>query len=228
MFKYQSSDIDWCEENYSHSDYIAEFYNSISTLSYLLLYQLGVFIYHTVNCNRYEKILYGMLGVTGLCSCYFHMTLSLFGQLCDELSIFFSLSSALFGLCHKSMYDTIFLCTIFGSVMMVIFPEINIVLLFSYGFFMWKKIGDKRKLSGIKKLRMWDCTKIFFVISILCWLSDKYLCEYTHPYQLHAWWHIFSGLSSFLAITTGLYLEYCNKYIVAYKNCLPYFTREVT
>ena len=78
---YQSSEIDWCEENYVYSPYIAEFYNSLSNIIYIFLYYIGLYSIKNIYCKNYDRKLLSLLLFTGICSFYFHATLSLFGQI---------------------------------------------------------------------------------------------------------------------------------------------------
>lgn len=32
-FSYESSEIDWCEENYKHSEHVVEYFNTVSIIS---------------------------------------------------------------------------------------------------------------------------------------------------------------------------------------------------
>ena len=82
--EYESSSIDWCEDNYVYSNYIAEFYNSISNIPYILFYFLGLYSFKKMKCKRKDRLLYGGLLFTGISSFYFHATLSLYGHVLLE------------------------------------------------------------------------------------------------------------------------------------------------
>lgn len=37
VFSYESSEIDWCEDNYKHSENVVEYFNTVSTIYKALL-----------------------------------------------------------------------------------------------------------------------------------------------------------------------------------------------
>lgn len=77
--------IDWCETNYSHSRYIAEFVNSLTNFPSIFLGLYG--LYHTQTNGiplRYGLCFLG-LGLIGVGSFGFHASLRWEWQLMDEL-----------------------------------------------------------------------------------------------------------------------------------------------
>jgi len=77
--------IDWCETNYSHSPYIAEFVNTLTNLPSILLGIYGV--WHTTQNGiplRYGLCYLG-LSLIGVGSFGFHASLRWEWQLMDEL-----------------------------------------------------------------------------------------------------------------------------------------------
>ena len=224
---YQSSTIDWCEENFVYSPYIAEFYNSISNVFYIFIYYIGLYSVKNIYCKDYDKKLFSMLLFTGYCSFYFHATLSLFGQIMDELCILFVLSQSLL-LLYKNDNITcyiIYFLTIILTFCMLFFPQMNIPILFSYGLFMWKNVEDKLVIYKKDKMVLWKNTKILFFVSLIFWVIDKFLCD-VWPISLlylHAWWHILICITGYYAIFIGLYIEYgIHTHQIEYKfNLLP-------
>jgi len=80
-----TSTVDFCEPNYVYSRYVAEFFNTLSSIPIFLSGVIG--IYH---CKREElglefSICYGMLAVIGMGSVAFHATLLREGQVLDEI-----------------------------------------------------------------------------------------------------------------------------------------------
>lgn len=90
LFAYESSPIDWCEENYVHSAHIAEFFNTISSFA---MFFGAIFGRHVYNKPRYVSfeptlwILWMLFASIGIGSVIFHGTLSVAGQVLDELPI---------------------------------------------------------------------------------------------------------------------------------------------
>ncbi|XBW36421.1 hypothetical protein QEN19_002000 [Hanseniaspora menglaensis] len=86
-----TSTIDWCEENYVQSSFIAEFCNTISNMTYILV--AGI-LYHrlTYKLNilekRFKLTMIGLL-LVGLGSAMFHMSLRYDCQLLDELPMIY-------------------------------------------------------------------------------------------------------------------------------------------
>ena len=86
-----TSSLDWCERNYVVSPYVAEFWNTLSNASYVVVGLLGV-----AQCLRrgYEKrfvaVAAGVL-VIGFGSAAFHGTLLYEFQLADELPMVWSM-----------------------------------------------------------------------------------------------------------------------------------------
>lgn len=228
--KYQSSTISWCEEKFLYSPYIAEFYNSISNIFYVFIYYIGLYSVQKISCKNYDQKLFSMLLFTGCCSFYFHATLSLLGQIMDELSILFVLSQSLL-LLYKKNYKivyTIYILTFIFTIIMCTIPQLNIPILFSYGMFMWRNMETKLIYHKKDKIILWYNTKILFFVSLLCWFTDKFLCEVwpISELYLHAWWHIIIGITAYYAIFIGLYIEYgIYTHRIEYKyNLLPVLT----
>uniref|UniRef100_UPI00358E00B2 alkaline ceramidase 1-like isoform X2 n=1 Tax=Myxine glutinosa TaxID=7769 RepID=UPI00358E00B2 len=93
---YESSSIDWCEENFKYSPVIAEYYNTVSNVVFFLLPPLMVYLSRSFasNSSWHIHLLWLSMTVVGGFSAYFHMTLSFLGQMLDELSILWILSGA--------------------------------------------------------------------------------------------------------------------------------------
>ncbi|XP_015682289.1 alkaline ceramidase 1-like [Protobothrops mucrosquamatus] len=93
IFSYLSSEVDWCEANFERSEYIAEYYNSISNVAFFILSPLLLWLNTDYIAYRALPIRgFVILQVfIGIFSFYYHMTLSYAGQLLDELSILWTL-----------------------------------------------------------------------------------------------------------------------------------------
>ncbi|XP_029466785.1 alkaline ceramidase 1 isoform X2 [Rhinatrema bivittatum] len=96
MFAYQSSEVDWCEENYKYSDHVAEFYNTVSNVGFFICAPLMMYLQHPYARERTLAVhlFWLMLIIVGVFSAYYHMTLSYIGQMLDEISILWIIAVA--------------------------------------------------------------------------------------------------------------------------------------
>jgi len=82
-----TSNVDWCERNYVVTHYIAEFYNSVSSIPMILMGIFGMLWVLQLGTKFQTRfiITYFFLLVVGVGSVMFHMTLQYEYQLLDEL-----------------------------------------------------------------------------------------------------------------------------------------------
>jgi len=176
------SSIQFCEDKYSDVVWIAEYYNTISSFAYVLA--ALPFVY-----TKIQKV--AKCGVmVGLGSVLFHCTLRQYGQWVDEISmlciIHYILMEQSRFISEKLLIPIVYLY-IQGSsqfwIFFIYFASVKIYLL----------------INAYKSNYWMRCYSVLFVLGFICWLMDQFLCKYVKQYQLHAWWHICTGLSTFFA-----------------------------
>ncbi|CAG2116883.1 unnamed protein product [Medioppia subpectinata] len=142
-----TSPIDWCETNYRYSPLIAEFINTVSNILFLLLPALlsQLFKQYARTVNRGVYLIWVLFATVGICSAYFHATLSLVGQLLDELAILWLMAAA-FGMWlprrhypsflkgdRKNFQFVMLVMSLFGTVLAWVYPWINCFALMGLG-----------------------------------------------------------------------------------------------
>jgi len=80
-----TSTVDFCEPNYVHSKYVAEFFNTLSSIPIVLAGANGIYQCYREKLGTELVMCYGSLIVVGLGSVAFHATLLRWGQVLDEL-----------------------------------------------------------------------------------------------------------------------------------------------
>lgn len=200
-FQYHSSEFKWCEFQYIQSTYVVEFWNSLTSLFITL-----VGIYGLYQSSKRAKIFYSLLIFIGLASAYFHSTLSFAGQLLDELGI-----TAMMLMANYTIYsdDTVgmWLISIFGIIQLFVqftYSEYNRFVLFLYAVLFVNKFW-LALCSRDKKTRWYShITIALFLMSVVCWICDFYVCDRNSLINFHGIWHIFIGLTAYFTIETCL------------------------
>lgn len=210
-----SSPIDWCEPNYEKSPKIAEFYNVFSNFIYFLGPPVLIYL-HREYAKRISpaiNVIWLFYMVVGGLSMYYHATLSLFGQLMDEIAILWTFLIAFACLCPqryrpgplKRNRNAFIGCTAVAGILLSILsfyqPVANAIVLltFTVPLFIasWKFLRRERVQRANDLILR---TLIMLAISVLIWVNDRFFCdiwiELKFPY-LHAVWHILIFVASY-------------------------------
>ena len=220
-----TSSIDWCEENFQLTRFVAEPVNTFSNLSFVLL---GAFAaMHELVYNAPEKV-FAVLGASvctiGLGSMAFHGTLTRQGQQLDEIPMVYHLLICLYILHRDSLsvqkYWAVGALAIYGSLFTYFQMKFMTTTLFQVHF-----IAGLIGLSGSAYLkynkfgsRLPPETSrliLLFLVSGLsgmtCWLFDYQGCYISKHLPLnphgHALWHLFMGYFAYLSIIILRLLE---------------------
>jgi Ceramidase len=185
---YQTSKIDWCEENYTHSNYIVEFRNTLSCLSF--------FIFPAVYYLKTESEPVGCLLVAsvGLSSILFHGTLSLAGQLFDELTIVLLVGYFIECLLGRDVDNKALVYL--PATLVFVFPEYNRFLLLIYIIIIPTVAYMEGHLDKLK----WVAT--YAAVAFTFWGIDL-----SGGPCLHDYWHFFISLAAYEALYVCTYVK---------------------
>ena len=135
--------VDFCEDKYIKNDYIAEYYNTLSAIPYILV---GIFYYK----NNLRKIGASIIFL-GIGTCILHGTLRYYGQIVDEASML----AVSFNIINKIrerqilkefsniyLYSLIFVYLMFYKNFYVFFSIFSILQLYTYNLVTYRKNKD--------------------------------------------------------------------------------------
>ena len=176
-------ELQFCEDKYQ-TKYIAEYYNSISAISYIFVGFL-LYLYN----KKKEGIVVIILGIGTF---IMHATLRYYGQWIDEISMII-VESISIKKQKKIKYHNIYLCLIislyFYFQSALYFVTIFFILLLYIGYLTKKKLKN-----GNKKIIIYT---FLMCVSFTCWLFDQFLCGMVSNVNFHALWHVGTSLAIF-------------------------------
>ncbi|CAG5115483.1 unnamed protein product [Candidula unifasciata] len=223
--------LDWCEENYVISYYVAEFWNTLSNA--VMIFAPLVMVYVGYKENHEKRFIYSFLAlsVVGIGSWLFHMTLKYTMQLMDELPMIWGSSIQIYSLYlikSKPGEESVILqlaligyCIIVTLVYILINDPIFHQV--SYAIMVFFIVGLASRVCLTTK-----CNKSFFLVSLLTyilgfllWNIDNVYCSNLRSirnqfvgrssamlFECHAWWHIFAGSGAYLGLLFGIQTRY--------------------
>ena len=177
----KDTSVFFCEEAYINSNYIAEYYNFLS--SFFILF-VGMYF---INTNIKYIALSGV-GV-GIGSLILHGMQLHIGQQIDEISML-SLCCLSLARIEKNKWW----CTLLKPVVLLylLFSKYYAVFLVIYGCIQTYVIIKMWRYNLYSKMGV-----IVFIIGLVSWILDQTICVYVVQYQLHAIWHICTSLTMF-------------------------------
>uniref|UniRef100_A0A8D0CYT7 Alkaline ceramidase n=1 Tax=Sander lucioperca TaxID=283035 RepID=A0A8D0CYT7_SANLU len=202
VFSYESSEIDWCEDNYKYSEH------TLHSL-YVFLSPYVLFLWSLCALSSKHELFYIKKDslFIGLFSAYFHMTLSFVGQMLDELSILWVLALGyavwfprrLFPsfIKERSTFSSLVLVvTVITTVSSFVKPTANAYVLNCFGLHMLYVLAVEMRWyenSDVSALRLAKVSVALWVLAISCWISDRFGCSFWQRLNfcyLHGIWHI--------------------------------------
>jgi len=217
----RTSAVDWCEPNYTWSYFIAEFFNTITSLPAFFLALNGLYLTYKYGYDKRFIVVNAMVGMVGLGSAAFHGTLLYTGQILDELPMVYASLSLLYVVLEMESTEK-------GPVYKYAAPLIigysilfTMVYLYLPDFFIFFLVGY---IAGILTL-VYRCSiifrnpstiksqKVFIVLSIgfyiggwLCfWIPEIMFCDQLQALNFHSWWHVTSTLGAFVMVIFAVY-----------------------
>lgn len=237
--------IDWCESNYEVSYYIAEFWNTISNLAFIIP-QLSQYL--KLRNQKSVEPAYNnaflSLALVGLGSFCFHMTLSRPMQMFDETSmILVSLHGFyLLYIIKRPKVNRTFLASllvVYGFIFLSLYVFLVHLPIFhhtTFGLLVYASvfIGYQLKQLHGPHYKFWTVL-IMQHSAFAFWLFDKHYCdlltylrdnhvpEVLKPLlQFHALWHLLMGLGSHIffcgIIRLRAWTKYREEFAIRYKH----------
>ncbi|OQR96727.1 alkaline phytoceramidase (aPHC) [Thraustotheca clavata] len=205
-----SSTIDWCEPNYVVSYYIAEFWNTISNLSFLVLGFYGLYRSIVLEFEWRFILMYTNVMIVGLGSAMFHGSLTLISQQCDETPMIWSMLIWTYIL-YSPLWQGNYACEIamrwllalFGIGFAIAHAMYSFVLAFQLLFagmclFCLVRVYlyyiEIPSIPARRLAKSYICTAL---IGTACWMLDYHHCDNKFNLYGHAWWHFFMGLNAY-------------------------------
>jgi dihydroceramidase len=226
-----TASIDWCEENYVISRYIAEFCNTTTNAIFVILAIIA--IRNALQWHYERRILLTSIGflAVGLGSWLFHMTLKYEFQLLDELPMIWTTLIMFWGIFDYGLSRAQSLGLAAGTTMLgvgvtwyylvnknpvfheVAYGFITAAVLLRSWYLVLKRVDkeDAEARDDLRYTATWGA--VTFLSGFALWGIDRGQCgNLTHakhfmglPWgmvlELHGWWHLLTGTGVALYIT---------------------------
>lgn len=230
-----TSSIDWCEENYVVTRYIAEFCNTTTNGLFAVLGTIA--IYHAVKYRYERRILLISMGflLVGIGSWLFHMTLKYQFQLLDELPMIGTALIGFYAIFEHNLSRARAIALGSFTVAMgagvtwyylvnknpifheVAFGLITFAVIARSWHLLYSVVDDAQARKHLTYMA--SCGAVFFLSGFALWGIDRAACKplteakhyvglpWGFPLELHGWWHLGTGTGVALYINFLTYLR---------------------
>jgi len=204
-----TANVNWCEEDYAVTEYVAEFYNTVSSLmTYCVIGGYGISCYAGDAATRLVAVGYAILLLIGLGSASFHGTLWRSMQLLDELPMLYLIANYLvlsFQL-GVGAWFVLAACTAICGIA-IGFPEYYEIfsVFFGIGVAICVIHGGVQHSTHLRAhphiQRFAEYAIIGFALGGLGWGVEIVACEHVRFLHMHSTaWHVGSSLAAHFAL----------------------------
>lgn len=234
-----TSTIDWCEENYVVTHYIAEAVNTATNAAFILLAH-----YAWRNARKFkleQRFVYSCYGfmLVGIGSWLFHMTLQYRFQLLDELPMIyatciplwstftwdtskkFERSAAIAVVSGASFLTAVYLRYKNPTIHQAAYGAMNVIIILKSTQQARRYVTDRRALANLNRTLYLGASE--FLFGWFLWNLDIHLCDMWRSWRRavgiplgfllegHGWWHLFTGLAVYSYL---VYLQYLRAFLL--------------
>ena len=234
-----TSTIDWCEENYVTSSYIAEACNTVTNAFSIVIALYAIYNAYTAKLGtRFLLMSLGFL-LVGIGSWLFHMTLKYHFQLLDELPMIYATcipcwsvfsefqlkrTSILIGLgifFGSNLLTLIYLWVRNPTIHQTAFGFLNVMIIAKSYFLTRDNVKDDFLRRELYKTMAAGIS--IFLFGYLLWNLDIHFCNSLRGWRRtigmplgfllegHAWWHIFTETGVYYYL---VYEEYLRSFLL--------------
>jgi len=209
----RTSAVDWCESNYTWSYYIAEFFNTITSLPAAFLSLYGLYLAYKYGYEKRMIVVNLLVALVGFGSAAFHGTLLYTGQIMDELPMVYASLSILYVVMemeakskpvYKYLAPMILGYSALFTAVYLYLPSFFIFFLIGYIFSILTLVYQCSKIyrnpSTLKHQKVFVVLAISFYIGgwLFFWVPEIAFCDTLQAFNFHAWWHVTSTLGAFV------------------------------
>ncbi|CAG9326960.1 unnamed protein product [Blepharisma stoltei] len=219
-----TSSIDWCEANYEVSEYIVEFWNTVTSFALVVVGVYGLWVLRSFESRFVENLIAFFFIVVGVGSAAFHATLKYEYQLWDEIPMFWVISGAIYAYMvlfdywwEKRIYLQWFFI-IYNIVWYFVHSSNAFTVFFQANFFVLNTVMIVLMFYFHQKYKTKSSTMmislyIFAILSAFSlWLVDKLMCEHVSQLpvnpQFHGWWHVLVASSAHYSLMFELVIRH--------------------
>ncbi|PWA21091.1 hypothetical protein CCH79_00009417, partial [Gambusia affinis] len=188
VFAYESSELDWCEDNYRYSEHVVEYFNTVSSFFFFIIAPIMIYLLHPYAKERSLAIhmVWIMMIFVG----------NFVGQMLDELSILWVLAVGYATWFPRKLFPSfikdrstfsrlVLLITVITSVSSFVKPTANAYALNCFGLHLLYTLAVEMRRSFLnlsctdqKALRLAKLSVALWVLAISCWISDRLCCSF--------------------------------------------------
>lgn len=230
-----TSTIDWCEENYVISLFVAEALNTVTNSVFMML---ALFAIYNAYRNRLETrfiLLAGGFLLVGIGLWWFHMTLRYEYQLLDELPMIYATCIPFWSVFSQglstrgswivgvgiflaaNLLTFIYLKVKDPTLHQAAYGILNALIIFKSAYLANQNVRDAEARTQLQKTMFLGVA--LFILGYVFWNMDIHLClharakrrEWGMPYGFilegHGWWHILTGSGVYFYLVYQEYLR---------------------
>lgn len=192
---YPDATVHFCEDKYNVLPYVAEYYNTMSAISYLIV---GLILR---NFTKLKKISNSILFL-GVGTMLLHGTLRRYGQWVDECGMLsFSYDVIVeFRRRRNKTTNNLYFGFLIGSYFMLV--KFHFFVLLFLGLQLYILFLSNKSYKNTREKLLIQSYGVVFTISMILWVLDQFYCSYTKNLQFHALWHVGTSISILLGCLT--------------------------